>query len=165
MLWHQNEWFRRLIRSKIVVFYPTINEFAAQFLCDAVTLSVEKNINDQWNERHIGICLCCSGLEFRQRPEFHWLKVLKNPFFIDPVFGHRNQNVASFSGRIREKVVKTHVTLIICFEVLFKRIDYGECLLHAVIFSPEFCRFTISQPVPFPDIVSVFINSHKSDIF
>jgi hypothetical protein len=25
------------------------------------------------------------------------------------------------------------------------------------IFSPEFCRFTISQPVSFPDIVSVFV--------
>jgi hypothetical protein len=104
MSWHQNEWFRRLIRSK-----------------------------DQWNERHIDICLCCSGLEFHQRPEFHWLKVWKNPFFIDPVFGHKNQNVASFSGRIRPKVLKTHATLIICFEVLFERIDYVECLLHALL--------------------------------
>jgi hypothetical protein len=36
-------------------------------------------------------------------------------------------------GRVRKKVLKRPVNLIICSEVLFKKIDYVECLLHALL--------------------------------
>jgi hypothetical protein len=38
-----------------------------------------------------------------------------------------------FTVRIRKKVLETHGILIICFEVLLKKIYYDECLFYALL--------------------------------
>jgi hypothetical protein len=63
-------------------------------------------------------------------------------------------------GRVRKKVLKTHVILIICSKILCKKIDYVECLLHALLnylifwvmfskncFTKEFAIFSPVSPV------------------
>ncbi len=44
----------------------------------------------------------------------------KKIFFVNPDFGHKNQDITYFSVRVRKKVLKPHVILVICSDVLFK---------------------------------------------
>ncbi len=57
-----------------------------------------------------------------------------------------------------KKVLKTHVILIICSEVLLKKLDYVECLVHGGIFSknsfPEKSPFFADFTVPLSGVKS-----------
>ncbi len=43
------------------------------------------------------------------------------------------EDVVYFSSRVRERVLKTHAVLIICSEIIGTKIDYIECLWHALL--------------------------------
>ncbi len=75
-----------------------------------------------------------------------------NPSLLTLLLGIKTKTSHIFLVEFVKKVLETHVILINCCEIVFKKIDYVECLLHAflnyLIFGGDFFQKSLFKKIP-----------------